>query len=365
MRVLQILGRSAGGIARHVGQLVERLEGDGLTIDVAADPSTTVRIPRRRYEIEIPRGPVGGHRAAIERLRRAISEGRYDVVHAHGLRAGIDGARAARAEGVGSLVTVHNLVHPAIAGPLKAPLYRLAETRVVRLADHVFAVSEDIATHLRDRSPARADAIEVLYLGIGEAPEVTRSEAEIRSSLGIDERTPLVVTAARLRPQKALHVLLAALARVPEAHLALLGEGPLKPTLEEQASALGISERVSWLGFREDVADYVAAAGAFCLSSVWEGVPLATQEAVLLGTPVVATDVGGLPELVQDRVSGRLVPPNDPDSLGGALQEVLGDPERARAYAEEARSRLKERFSTPRMLERLRSAYLDAGRAGG
>jgi glycosyltransferase involved in cell wall biosynthesis len=114
---------------------------------------------------------------------------------------------------------------------------------------------------------------------------------------------------------------------------------------------------VSFLGFRPDVADHIAAADAFSLSSLWEGVPLAAQEAILLGTPVVGTDVGGMRELISNKVSGRLVPPGDPVALAAALDEVLSSPERAAAYARAARDGLHERFSTDAMLERLREAY--------
>lgn len=133
------------------------------------------------------------------------------------------------------------------------------------------------------------------------------------------------MTAARLSAQKALPVMLAALSRLPEdVRLAVLGRGPDEMSLRTQATAQGLGKRVAWLGWRDDVADYLAAASAFCLSSNWEGVPLAAQEAILLGIPVVATGVGGMPELVEDRVSGRLVP------KGGAhaVEGVAGSPVR-------------------------------------
>ncbi|MDQ3941231.1 MAG: glycosyltransferase, partial [Actinomycetota bacterium] len=118
-----------------------------------------------------------------------------------------------------------------------------------------------------------------------------------------------------------------------------------------------IDARVRFLGFRDDVADLIAAADAFSLSSVWEGVPLAAQEAVLLGTPVVATAVGGMDELVTDGVSGRLVPRDDPAALAAALQEVLGSDELRRSFAEKALRNLESNFSTEEMTERLSTFY--------
>ena len=104
----------------------------------------------------------------------------------------------------------------------------------------------------------------------------------------------------------------------------------------------------------------MAAADVFCLSSVWEGVPLAVQEAILLGTPVVGTRVGGMPEIVENGRAGRLVEPNNPVVLAAALREVLGDAGLAKAYTDAALAALRARFSTERMLARLKELYAGA-----
>ncbi|MDQ4064437.1 MAG: glycosyltransferase, partial [Actinomycetota bacterium] len=168
----------------------------------------------------------------------------------------------------------------------------------------------------------------------------------------------LVVTLARLRPQKALHVLVDAIAHVPDTALAILGDGPLGPELTARAYARGVAERVHFLGFRTDAVDHVAAADVFCLSSIWEGVPLAAQEAIALGVPVVATDVGGMRELIANKISGRLVPPNDPDALAEALNETLTSPGDRERFALAAKRHLEAQFSMPKMLERVKAAYV-------
>jgi glycosyltransferase involved in cell wall biosynthesis len=350
------LGRSAGGIARHVAQITEALDGqNGLAIDIACPPGLPIAMPGKTMDLEIPDGPTGGHIAAIRRLREMQEAGSYDVVHAHGLRAGIDSGLAHRGR-ARRLVTVHNLIHPAIAGP-KAIIYSRAEPLVVRLSDRALAVSAEIARRLGHGKLALERKVEVLYLGVGEAPAVTRGTDQIRAELQVGESRSLIVSVSRLAPQKALHVMLDAIARAPEMVLALLGEGPLEQELRAQAGKLGVSDRVHFLGFRPDVADYVAAADIFCLSSVWEGVPLAAQEAILLGTPVVATRVGGMPELIEDGVSGLLVSPGDADGLAAALRKVAGDHALREQLARSARERLHTTFSTERMLARLNDLY--------
>lgn len=364
-RVLQVLSHSAGGIARHVAQIAASLDGvDGFEVDVAAPPDVPVDMPKAPLPVTIPRGAIRGHRAAIEAVREVLDDGGYDVIHAHGLRAAMDAARAGRRRQVPTVVTVHNLVRPEVAGTIRSVAYRWSEPLAVWQSFRTFAVSEQIAVHLRRVARRDRSKVEVLYLGIGDAPKVERERAEVRRALGVPPSAPLVVTVARLDPQKALHVLLRALSLLPpEVHLTIVGQGELEAKLRSVAEELAIGERVRWVGFTRDVADHIAAADVFALSSVWEGIPLAAQEAIMLGAPVVATAVGGLPELIVDRVSGRLVPANKPIELADALSHVLASPEGARRYAKEAKTRLLERFSTERMLDRLKAVYREAAGA--
>jgi glycosyltransferase involved in cell wall biosynthesis len=357
-----VLGNSAGGIATHVAFVAGALgHEEGLDIDIAGPPDLPVAMPRAVKPLLIPDGPLLGHRAAAANLRNLLATGRYDVVHAHGLRAGIDSGVAARGLPISKLATVHNLVQPEIAGRWKAPLYRRSESLVVRMNDKVLAVSEQIASTLRgSRSNTK---VEVLHLGVGEAKAVSRDRDAIRAELGVPSGAPLIVTAARLAPQKDVGTMLRAVAGLPgQARLAIVGEGPDRSRLSDEASTLGISDRVAFLGWRDDLQDHLAAADVFCLSSIWEGVPLAAQEAILAQTPVVATAVGGMQELITDGVSGRLVAPRDPAALRDALSDVLSLPDRGEALARSALLHLQEDFSTDKMLARLKGLYVGAGR---
>jgi glycosyltransferase involved in cell wall biosynthesis len=182
--------------------------------------------------------------------------------------------------------------------------------------------------------------------------------------LGLSSDQALIVTASRLAPQKAVHVMLHALALLSTPSvLAVLGVGPLEEELRALVAWLRLEDRIRWLGFRDDIADHLAAADVFCLSSVWEGVPLAAMEAIQLGTPVVATAVGGMPELIVDRHSGRLVEPGVPRAIADALHEVLTDDDVRKTYVENARVDLETNFSTERMIARLREVYVGSARA--
>jgi glycosyltransferase involved in cell wall biosynthesis len=247
-----------------------------------------------------------------------------------------------------------------VSGGLRTRAFRWVEPFVVRASAKTFVPSKEMSRALAARSNVPAGRIEVLYAGTGEAPSPRRQRAEVRAELGISGSDKMVVSVARLHPQKALHVLLDALASLPaDVTLAIVGEGPLRGELEAAAEALGIRDRVHFLGFRDDATDYVAAADVFCLSSLWEAVPLAAQEAVVLGVPVVSTNVGGLPELIVDGVSGRLVPKNDARALAKALEETMSDGASRLRFVAAARAHYGAHFSRDAILDRLMRLYLD------
>jgi glycosyltransferase involved in cell wall biosynthesis len=180
----------------------------------------------------------------------------------------------------------------------------------------------------------------------------------VRAELDLTPDDHLLVTVARLSPQKALDVLLRVVALLPErVHLAIVGSGPLESQLRRVAADAGVAHRVRFLGYRTEPQDQIAAADIFCLTSVWEACSLAAQEAMLLGVPVVTTAVGGMPELVEDRVSGRLVARGDERAFAAAVAELLASERERNRLAENAALHRAQHFSRTGMLERLERAY--------
>ncbi|MEA2507589.1 MAG: hypothetical protein QOH48_2207 [Actinomycetota bacterium] len=356
-RVLEVVGMSTGGIGSHVADISQALGSEpDIDIDIAAPPDLQVRMPADVIPVVIPTGLVG-HRRAIRTLQDVISAGNYEVVHAHGLRAAIDATRAAASSTAATFATIHNLVLPEISGTLRSVLYRRGESRAVRWSDHVFAPSADIAQRLAQAAPRHASKVEVLHLGVPPSP-TPRNREEVRGELGLGAGQQLLVTVARLAPQKALDVLLKAVELLPErVNLALIGSGPLESHLKSLAAGPELATRVSFLGHLASPHDYVAAADVFCLSSAWEACSLAAQEAIHLGIPVVSTDVGGMPELIEDRISGRLVPAGDAHALAGAVADLLAAPDERRRLAANALAHLEQHFSRSTMLDRLAAAY--------
>jgi glycosyltransferase involved in cell wall biosynthesis len=204
------------------------------------------------------------------------------------------------------------------------------------------------------------------------------AEQDVRAELGIVEDAPIAIVAAMLRPEKQQGVLLRAAARLAESHPTLqvlvAGGGPTRdpdgtgPELARLAAELGIAERVHLLGRRADVPRLVAAADVAVLSSAHENLPLAVVEYMEAGTPIVATAVGGVPELIEDGVHGLLVPPGDAEEMARAIAAVLGDPAGAARRAAAARERRRAVFDWDVVARRVRELYerllAERGRAG-
>ena len=183
----------------------------------------------------------------------------------------------------------------------------------------------------------------------------TRREA--RAKLGLPSDQVLVGTVARLNPVKRVDVLLQAMVYLHSAHAVIVGGGDEQAKLEALARQLGLSGRVSFVGQQRDVAPWLAALDVFVLSSDWEGMPNAVLEAQACGLPVVATRVGGVPEVVVDDVTGLLVPPGDPNTLAEAIATLLHNPDLRRGMGQAGREWVTEHFTVGRMVERTEQLY--------
>jgi glycosyltransferase involved in cell wall biosynthesis len=327
-RIVEVLATSAGGVGTHVRSLIPVLRKAGASVAVSGAPATeelfgfaAAGADFRPAGISAGLAPVADARAVLQ-LRRALTGA--DLVHAHGLRAGLVVAAARRAAGLGSVplvLTLHNALLED--GSRLHGLLRQVERTTIRAADLVLAVSGDVAANARQ---AGSRDVRVAPVVAPPRPPAGRTRAEVRAELGLDDGRPLVVAIGRLHPQKGYDVLLDALARwgarEPVPSVAIAGDGPLHDELA--ARIAGERLPVTLLGRRRDVADLLGAADVCVLPSVWEARSLTAQEALRTGVPLVATRVGGIPELVGD--AAELVPAGDAAALAEAVTSVLTDP---------------------------------------
>jgi glycosyltransferase involved in cell wall biosynthesis len=347
-RVALVVGTTTGGTGAHVRMLAAGLAERGIGVSVLGPSSADARFSFSALAgvqfspVEVSDRPRLGDAAAVLRLRRLLGSradpaGRLDAAHAHGLRAGAlavlalggahgRGRRLRRGRGSGRnrpalVVTVHNA--PPSGGVARRLVYRLLERLVARRADLVLCVSPDLEARMRAAGASRVGR------AIVPAPEspagATVSPAAPQAGdVGAGDR-PVVLAVGRLAAQKDFGTLIEAVARWrdldPPPLLAIAGDGPLAGELRAQAAALGVD--AVFLGHRGDVPELLKAATVFALPSRWEGQPLILSEALRAGAAIVATRVGGVPDLVGD--AAMLVSPADPAALAAPIGAILRD----------------------------------------
>ena len=346
-----------GGPASHAPALADFLVARGHSVEVVT--TAEAEPARRPYPVRW-----ASRRSRLRHVRAALLVGRAarraDVVYATSMirRAAI-GSRLARRPLVVKLVSDEVFERAAResryagtldefqqeAGGARMRFLRATRNRALRSARHVFCPS----AYLRDvalRWGLQPERVSVLPNPAPEVP-VLPSREELRAELGLDGN--VVVFAGRLGPQKAVGVLVRALRDVPDVSLVVAGDGPERAGLEREVRDLELDGRVSFLGAvpRERVLGLFHAADASVLPSAWENFPHTVVEALAVGCPVIATAVGGVPEVVRDGENGLLVEPGDPHALGAAIARYFADgelrgrlasaaPGSVAAYSEEA-----------------------------
>jgi glycosyltransferase involved in cell wall biosynthesis len=290
----------------------------------------------------------------LERLVRMLRDHRVDVIHAHKFGSNVWAALLGHRLGVPVVIS-----HEHTWSFEGQPGRRLADRHVVaRFSDAVIAVSD--ADRRRMVAEVGMPADRVVLIPNGVAGRGAGDSAAVVRELSLAPGAPVLLQTATLRPQKAVEVMIAATAILrrshPDVRLVVAGNGDVA-RLQAVAAAEGVADAVSLLGPRGDVANLLAAASVGVLSSDFEGMPLAVLEYMAAGLPVVATDVGGLPEIVRDGETGFLVAPRDPRALAERIGRLLADPARAREMGERGRRRQRELFSREAMVGAVSDLY--------
>ncbi len=323
-RVAIVLASATGGIGYHVAGVAGRLAEAGCDVVVCGPAATEKQFTFTArgasfHPVEIPANPHPSDMRDVRALRQVFAQAQPAVVHAHGLRAGLATVLARPA--VPLVVTWHN-------APLRAGIRGRVHTLVEQIVGRATAVTLCASSDLVARAKA-VGAQDVRLSPVAPPPlrRSRRTRASIRASLGVRDDAFVALSVGRLHPQKGYPTLVAAAARWrdldPVPRLFIAGEGPSYLDLAAQISELRAP--VTLLGHRSDVGDLLAASDVAIVSSVWEARQLFTQEAMLAGVPLIATAVGGIPELVGD--AADLIPPSDADAIDLAVRRLIKDPD--------------------------------------
>ncbi len=370
MRVLMVVRPASGGMREHVLSLSSGLAERGHAVEVAAPAASDVAHAARNAGFEVHTVPIAGplhpleDPRAVVALRRIVRDGDFDLVHAHGFKAGFVGRLGNALSGSGPfVVTAHNHVLRREETSASAKWrYRTVERALTRSVSHYIAVSDSIRAELIDDYGIAAERVTTVRNGV--APEAFVAEQDrfgCRRAIGIAAETPTFGLAARFSTQKGLRHLISSLAEVqrvvPGALLLLGGSGPQESELREQAAALQVSSAIRWLGQVDDMPAFLAALDVYVSPSVTEALGLGLIEAGLAGVPTVATDVGGVGEVVLADKTGLLVPPADPPALAKAIVRLLTHRDFAHTLADAARERCLTEFDPRHMIDGTLDVY--------
>jgi glycosyltransferase involved in cell wall biosynthesis len=304
-------------------------------------------------------------RAAFRRLLAYVREHKIDVIHAHLTYAGIWSALVSRKTGIPSVTSLH--VAPSatrelvkswrhrVMTDLRDRLMRWVLKRWASAVVMVSAALRDTYLAAGGLDPAK---IRVVHNGI----ELQRfdgdraaTRARLEQEFGIPAGVPIAVTVSVLRPKKGVEVLIGAIQQVPNAVFLIIGDGSMREEWTALAERNGIADRIRWAGYRRDVDQLLAGADVFVHPSLDDAFPTVLLEAMAAGLPVVASNVGGIPEIVQPGITGQLVPPGDAAALAAAIRGLLAsDFTSTRTVAKTAAA---QRFSTAAWIERLERVY--------
>jgi glycosyltransferase involved in cell wall biosynthesis len=361
-RVVQLYQPTGGGVGRHVRDLAECLSERGQQIMLVgpSPPDGMSRLPAGVSHVPLELGRAvspAGDLAALGRLSAILRRLKPDLVHTHSSKAGALARVARLARPTMPVVyTPHGYAFAGwFSGAGERLAYREIERALAPLSSRVVCVCE--AEARLGRSVGFAKRIRVIHNGIA---QVAPGAADPRM-LELARKGPVVCVLTQLRPGKGIEALIdatpALAARGHALQVAIWGEGPERETLEDRARRAGVAESVHFLGRSSDPLAALRGADVFVHPSLAESFPYAILEAMAAGAPIVASDVGGIGEALQDGESGMLVPPGSVSALTEAVGELLEDRGRREAMGSSARGRVQRVFTREAMIDRLIGVY--------
>jgi glycosyltransferase involved in cell wall biosynthesis len=301
---------------------------------------------------------------------KALKTSRIQIMHSYNFYANVFSIPAAKYAGVPCIVaSIRDM------GVYLSPMQLQVQKWVCRMADRIVVNADAIRTWLVNQG-YKPDNITVIRNGLDTTRYPGKSDGrKLRLELRLPPRAPLVVMVSRLNPQKGVEYFIKAAARVrqscPEAYFLVVGGeyirtgdthkpgNEYRKTLQELASYLGISDHVRFTGMRSDIPEILSSASVSVLPSFSEGISNTVLESMAAGAPVVATNVGGMHELIESGRHGLLIPPKDMPALADAICAILKNTSLAARFSEQARKRIDTEFSIDRMIEEMQTLYVD------
>jgi glycosyltransferase involved in cell wall biosynthesis len=352
-----------GGASLHVLQLMEHMAKQGHEVGLVAAPESRLMEKAKALGVKIfsnphfvrPIRPWKDFRA-LWPVFQAIRAFDPDIVHAHSTKAGYAARFACAILRKRVIFTAHGWAFTEGRGLMARKLLALAERLAAKITLKIICVSRHDRELALQWKVARPEQLVVIHNGIDPEPFLEADGASLRKELELHDE-PVLTFVGRLAPPKDPLTLIDAVKRLSKGILLVVGGGELRSQVESHITENHLEKRVKLLGQRSDIPQILEASDVFVLSSRWEGLPYTIIEAMMAGLPVVATKVGGVPELVENGVTGFLVPPKDPETLAQALQKLIEDPELRKRMGRAGREKALREFTLDRMLHETERVY--------
>jgi glycosyltransferase involved in cell wall biosynthesis len=357
-------GLEFGGGERVFLQLASGLR-DRYRIFVATD--TTGRFAYELDRLGIQLSSVNMSRQLtfepIRQIKKIIRNNEIDLVHSQGARADFFARFAGRiANAPHILCTIAMPVEGFEVGSLRKMIYRFMDRLSERYVEKFIAVSESLKNALIEGRGIPPHRVVRIYNGIElDKYNPKLKETSFRNNWGIPPAVPIVGAIGRMVWQKGFKFLIKAIPDIvgvtPNARFLLVGDGPLRPDLENLARKLNVYDRIIFTGFRSDIPDLLSTMDVLAVPSLLEGFPMITLEAMALATPVVATQIHGITEQIVDGKEGVLIPPQNTDALASAVKQLITDRELSARLGTAARKRVESSFSVEKMVRETEKVY--------
>ncbi len=374
IKLLQILEATVGGTRKHLTDLILNLDKTKFQVTLIC---STLR--DKTYREDIDKMVKSGGQVEIIQMYRKIHlladfiallkmyslmrRERYDIVHAHSSKAGFLGRLAARLAHIPVIIySPHAYAFQSYRFGMLKFFYKILERFVGLFTDLIVAISESekgITIDNRIIDPGKIVVVENA-LNLDDFEFDVDIDIE-REKLGIQPREKVVITVGDFRPQKGYPYFIKSCAEVvktvPNSKFLLVGKGRMRDRLETLVQYLGLNKRFLFVENCQDVRVLYMISDLFVLSSLWEGLPYAVLEAMATGKPVVATDIGGVRDVVKDGITGYLVPPKDTARMAKTIVELLNNPDKAEGMGEKGRLEIEKRYQLRQRMRKIEALY--------
>lgn len=360
-----------GGGERGFAQVIGRLDQNTYDIWVAAMSGGHFENELRQLDIIIKSVDFTRQFSlkTIFQLVSIMKGGHIQLVHSQGVRADFFARLAAKIAKVPYLVsTVQMPVEGYDVHPLKKSIYIALNQFSEHFVNRFIVVSETLRHTLIERHRIEPEKIVKIYNGI-EIDEykpnnergIRIEDSGLRKEFGFRNDVPVIGTIGRLVWQKGFEYLIKAIPKIvkdlPEAKFLIVGEGPLREKLEELGKRLKVKDNIIFTGFRSDIKEILASIDVLVMPSLLEGLPMVLLEGMAMAKPIVATNIDGISEVLENGKTGLLVPPKDTDTLAEAIIEILNNKRKASHLGQNARKMVEEKFSVEKMVEQIEWVY--------